>query len=229
MGRFACIALAATIAAAAPARADDRARFVRKLDDAREVLVEALSGEGRTIPPRLLARARAIAIFPGVVKGGFVWGGRYGEGVVLSQDEAGAWSAPAYFTLAGGSWGLQIGLQSTDVVLLVMNDRGLHALLKQKATLGADAEVAAGPSSASAEADVDVALRAEILSYTRARGLFAGVSVDGARIARSDRINGGLYGRPVTVDEILIERSVDVPEEARRLVDLLKERADRGR
>ncbi len=189
-------------------------KYSRKLNDAREVVVEAMNAPGKAIPPALLRNCKAIAIFPGTIKAGFIVAGRYGEGIVMTRDTEGKWSAPAFFTIAGGSYGLQIGIQSMDVVLLIMNDRGLQALLKQKFTIGADVAVTAGPASVSGDADIDVFLKADILSYTRSKGLFAGLAVNGARMAASPNMNREFYGRKISVDEIIIHRSVDAPAAA---------------
>lgn len=210
--KFSSFALVLLLAAALPGHTESK--YARKLNDAREVLAQAMSHEGKAIPPQLLKRAKAIAIFPNTIKAGFVVAGRYGEGVVLSHAEDGSWSAPAFFTVAGGSYGLQIGVQSMDIVLLIMNDRGLQALLKQKATIGADVAVTAGPASVSGDADIDVFMKADILSYTRAKGLFAGIAVNGARIAASPRMNHEFYGRDISVDDIIVRRMVDAPAAA---------------
>lgn len=198
-------------------------RYEAKLTAAEAVIAEAVTRSGAAIPAEYIKRARAIAIFPGVVRGGFIYGARYGEGVVLGRAESGKWSAPAFFTLAGGSFGLQAGLESTDVVLLIMNQKGLSALLKQRFTIGGEISVAAGPNSASAAGDIDIALKADILSYTRSRGLFAGIAVNGARMAFSPRMNREFYSRAVTADEIIIQQSIERPAAANGLLRRLDE------
>lgn len=208
---------------AAPAWAASREE--RRLEDAREVLEAALEGPN-AIPPRLLERAKGVAIFSGIVRGGFIWGGRAGSGVLLVRGEDGSWSPPAFISIAGGSWGLQVGLQSVDAVFLVMNDRGLRSLMKNRSTLGADAAVTAGPTSASGEAAVDAALKAEILAYTRARGAYAGISLQGSHVWQDSRANENLYGRRLTVERIVLRREVEMPEAARPLVEVLERGAE---
>lgn len=206
----------------AAARQSVKERFDKKLLDAAEVLEAAISREGNPIPHGLLERARAIVIFPGVVKAGLFFGARYGEGVLVVRDDDGTWSPPAYYTIKGGSWGLQIGAQSMDIVLLVMDREGLRALLKQKFTIGADMHVTAGPQSFNADVEQDVALKGTIYSYTRSRGLFAGVALDGARISPTNRNNHRYYGADYTVDDIVIRRKPEMPSAAKKLIKLLE-------
>ncbi len=211
-------AVAALVASLAVPSHAIEARLARKLDDARDVIEMARSSDGISIPAAVLARARAVAIFPGTIKAGFIFGLRAGDGVVLSRDDQGGWSAPAFYSLASASGGLQAGIQSVDVVLVIMNDRGLRALLKNKTTLGGDINITAGPASASGEAVTDLALRSEVLAYTRARGIFAGVSLQGGSIAPSRRMNRSAYGRDIDVDEIIMQRGVAAPAEAEGLI-----------
>lgn len=196
-------------------------RYEKKLAAAEIVIADAMTRSGAAIPADYLKRARAIAIFPGVVRGGFLYGARYGEGVVLGRAESGEWTAPAFFSVTGGSFGLQAGLESADIVLLIMNQKGLQALLKQRFTIGGEISVAAGPNSASAAGDIDIALKADILSYTRSRGLFAGIAVNGARMAFSPKMNREFYARAITADEIIIQNSVERPEAAAGLLQRL--------
>ena len=198
-------------------------RYEAKLAAADIALSEAVARSGASIPADYIKRARAIAIFPGVVRGGFLYGARYGEGVVMARNAENKWSAPAFFTLTGGSFGLQAGLESTDVILLIMNQKGLQALLKQRFTIGGEISVAAGPNSASAAGDIDIALKADILSYTRSRGLFAGIAVNGARMAFSPRMNREFYTRAVTADEIVVQQSIARPAAAGSLLRRLDE------
>lgn len=189
-----------------------------KLARANEVLAYGLD---RGIPPALLARAKAVAIFPDVVKGSLIWGARHGEGVILSRAEDGTWSGPAFFTITGGSWGIQAGIRNYDVVLLIMNDRGLGALLNERVTLGGDIGITLGPTGPMGEADVDMAMRAEVLSYSWGRGLHVGASVQSAVLLPKSAWNREVYGRAITPAEILIQRSAQAPESARGLIETL--------
>ncbi|TMQ69553.1 MAG: lipid-binding SYLF domain-containing protein, partial [Candidatus Eisenbacteria bacterium] len=149
-----------------------------RLRRAREVYRELIQTPDRQIPQALQDQCKCVAVFPHVVKAAFGVGGRYGKGVVSCRTEAGLWSPPAPFTLAGGSWGFQIGAEAADVVLFFMTDHGAKSLLESKFTLGASAALAAGPEGRAAEAETDIKLNAEIYSYARAKGLFAGLSLD---------------------------------------------------
>jgi lipid-binding SYLF domain-containing protein len=158
------------------------------------------------IPPSLLGNAYGIAIIPGVVKGAFIIGGRYGEGVLMVRNSGGGWSNPTFLSIGGGSFGWQIGGQSTDVILVFKSQRSIENIKKGKFTLGADAAVAAGPVGRRVEGATDVMLKAEILSYSRSRGFFAGVSLEGSVLNILWKDNGTYYGRNVTVDDIFFGR-----------------------
>lgn len=169
------------------------------------------------IPPSLLGNAYGIAIIPGVIKGAFIIGGRYGEGVLLVRNKGGGWSNPTFLSIGGGSFGWQIGGQSTDVILVFKSQRSVDDIKKGKFTLGADAAVAAGPVGRRAEGATDVMLKAEILSYSRSRGFFAGVSLEGSVLNILWKENGAYYGRQgVTVDDIFKGR-VREPASAAKL------------
>lgn len=213
--------VALTLIVCVAASAGPESRYTRKLAESQTALEQMLTTPGNPIPPALFHSCKAIAIFPSVVRAGFIFGGRYGEGVVLTRNDQNQWSSPAFFSIAGGSWGLQIGVQSADVVLFIMNDRGLEALLKQKFTIGADMSVAAGPNSVNAAGDIDLALRADIYSYVRSRGLFAGIAVNGARMAFSPRMNREYYTQSYTVDDIIVRRTSPVNDDAKSLVQRL--------
>lgn len=159
------------------------------------------------IPPSLLGNAYGIAIIPGVVKGAFIIGGRYGEGVLMVRNSGGGWSNPTFLSIGGGSFGWQIGGQSTDVILVFKSQRSIENIKKGKFTLGADAAVAAGPVGRRVEGATDVMLKAEILSYSRSRGFFAGVSLEGSVLNILWKDNGAYYGRNVTVDDIFFGRA----------------------
>jgi lipid-binding SYLF domain-containing protein len=190
------------------------------VDAATEVL-QALSGLSvKGIPPALMQDARGVAVLPNVVKAGFVVGGRYGRGVVLVRGPEGGWSNPLFVTLAGGGVGWQAGIQSTDLVLVFKTRTSLDRILrgKGKLTLGADAGVAAGPVGRQAEAGTDAQLKAEIYSYSRSRGLFAGVSLEGAALLADTDANEGFYGlRGGRAEDVLALRGVPIPVEAERL------------
>lgn len=187
------------------------------------------------IPQNLLDKARCVVVIPSVLKAAFGVGGSYGRGAMVCRtghDFKGSWGAPSMMVLEGGSFGFQIGGQATDFVLLVMNDRGAHSLLHSKVKLGGDVSAAAGPVGRSAEADTDAYMRAEILTYSRARGLFAGVSLEGATLHPDGEGNEALYGKGVTAEDIVFRSSTTRPESADQLVSILRkaspqERAER--
>jgi lipid-binding SYLF domain-containing protein len=192
-----------------------------KIRLATEVYLELLEVEEREVPQALLDEASCVAVIPGVIKGAFGWGGRHGRGV-LSCRNNGSWSAPVFVTLSGGSFGLQIGAQSTDVVLFIVKERSVRSLLRSKFTLGGDLSVAAGPVGRSAELGTDIRLRAEIYSYAKSRGLFAGVSVEGARLAPHRKSIDKYYGRSLSAEEILFGSAIDeLPAESRDLIEAL--------
>lgn len=172
------------------------AKEVTKVSEANQVFKEMMAIPENAIPPTLLSNAHAIAIIPGLFKASFIFGGRYGEGVVLVRNSDGSWSNPAFITMAGGSIGWQLGMQSTDVILVFKGQRSLDGLLNHKITLGLDAAIAAGPVGRRAEADTDVQLEAEIYSYSRSRGLFAGVSLSGAVVQINYDANTAFYDQP---------------------------------
>src|SRR6202163_415068 len=178
------------------------------------------------IPQDLIDKARCVIVFPSVVKAAFIVGGSYGRGVMLCRthkDFTGPWGAPAMMALEGGSVGFQIGGEATDFVILVMNNRGVDSLLHSKVKLGADAAVAAGPKGRDAQASTDVTLRAEMLSYSRSRGAFAGVSLEGSTLRADGGANEKLYGKGVTAAEIVEEGKREAPEEARELDSRLQQ------
>ena len=187
------------------ARSDQVDRVIK----AATVLEEIMSAPDKAIPNSVLAKAEGIAVFPSTVKGGFIFGAHRGRGVISVRDrDAGSWSAPAFLTLTGGSFGAQIGGQAIDVVLVIMNRQGLENLLGNQFKLGVDASVAAGPVGREAEVSTDVQMRATILSYSRARGLFAGVTLKGTAIRRDKDSNEDFYGQPYETREIVLEGRV---------------------
>jgi lipid-binding SYLF domain-containing protein len=201
-----------------------------RLETSGLVMEEILKGPD-TIPQDLLDKAECVIVVPSVTKVAVGIGGSYGRGAMVCRSGAnfdGPWGAPAMYALEGGSFGLQLGGQSTDVVLLVMNSRGVEALLSSKVTLGANMSVAAGPKGRDAAASTDATLRAEMLSYSRSRGLFAGVSLEGTSLRPDDDANEEVYGRAVTARDILLGAGIPVPAAGRRLIDLLQAKAPRN-
>lgn len=176
----------------------------------------------QSIPESLLKGCTAIAIFPSTVSFGLGIGGKYGQGIIMVKDEkAKEWSAPAFFTIAGGSLGIQIGGQATDFILLVMNRRSVDGILQGKFKLGADAAVSAGPVGRNAEASIDVHFKGGILSYSRSRGLFAGIKLEGDVLAQHWDANKNLYGKDLSAKEILLENKAKMPKSAANLIKIL--------
>ena len=195
-----------------------------RLRNADTVLKEILKVPDN-IPQELLDKARCVIVMPSVLKAAFVVGGSYGRGTMVCRtgnDFSGPWGAPAMYALEGGSIGLQIGGEATDFVLLVMNDRGADSLLHSKVKLGADASVAAGPVGRTAAADTDAYMRSEILSYSRARGVFAGISLEGSTLRPDNDANRNLYGRSLTAAQIIKESEVQAPAVANDLIAQLQ-------
>src|SRR5437868_1848100 len=187
-----------------------------RLENAGTVMREILKVPD-DIPQDLLDKARCVVVMPSVLKAAFVVGGSYGRGTMVCRtrhDFSGPWGAPAMYALEGGSVGLQIGGEATDFVLLVMNDRGADSLLRSKVKLGADASVAAGPVGRTAAADTDAYMRSEILSYSRARGVFAGISLEGSTLRPDNDGNRNLYGHAVTAAQIIKGSEVQAPAAA---------------
>jgi lipid-binding SYLF domain-containing protein len=180
------------------------------------------------IPQELLSKAECVIVIPSMTKVAIGIGGSYGRGAMVCRSGKtfnGSWGAPAMYSLEGGSFGLQLGAESTDVVFLVMNARGVTALLDSKVKLGGNASAAAGPKGRSVEASTDASMRAEILSYSRSRGLFAGVSLSGTSIRPDDEANQQVYGRKITARNIVTGPSIAVPESGRHLVGVLEKNA----
>src|SRR6266436_122869 len=175
---------------------------VKRVQSAATVLDEIMGTPDKGIPKEVLESAKCVAVVPSMIKGGFIIGARYGKGVATCRTSSG-WSAPAPITIAGGSWGLQFGGEAVDLVMLVMNDKGMEHLLSSKFKLGAEGSVAAGPVGRQAEANTDWKMRSEVLSYSRARGIFAGLELNGAVIKQDDDDTRHLYGKEVPFKEIL--------------------------
>jgi lipid-binding SYLF domain-containing protein len=192
-----------------PACAGDRADEVKRVQASADVLDEVMAAPDKGIPQEIMKSAVCIGVVPSVKKGGFIFGAEYGKGVATCRTADG-WSAPAPFEVVGGSWGLQIGGEAVDLVMLVMNQKGMERLLSSKFKLGADASVAAGPVGRHAEGDTDWKLAAEILTYSRARGLFAGVTLNGAVVQQDGGATRAFYGRDTSFRAIL-QGSVNAP------------------
>lgn len=210
------------IATAVPAALAGQVEEDRAADAAR-VLGEILRIPEESIPDKLLFEAQAIAVIPSVIKAGFGIGGRRGRGLIAVRGKDGTWSNPVYITLTGGSFGFQVGVQSTDVILVFKTARGVDSIVSGKFTLGADASVAAGPVGRSAQASTDERLKAEILSYSRARGLFAGVALDGTRLSIDNKSNQKVYGEGHTARAIFEGRAGNGSEATIAFRDKLEE------
>jgi SH3 domain-containing YSC84-like protein 1 len=178
---------------------------IKRIDAAAKVLDEIMATPDKGIPTRVLEDAKCVAVVPSMKKGGFIVGARYGKGVATCRTQSG-WSAPAPFIVEGGSWGLQIGAEAVDLVMLVMNDKGMEHLLASKFKLGAEGSAAAGPVGRQAEANTDWKMRAEVLTYSRARGVFGGLELNGAVIKQDDDDTRLLYGKAVPFGDILTGR-----------------------
>src|SRR6202165_3452025 len=211
--------------ASAQTKVDDRLR------DSGRVLKEILDVPD-SIPQALLDKADCVVVFPSVLKAAFIVGGSYGRGAMScrqGQDFRGPWGAPTMMALEGGSFGFQIGGQATDFVLLVMNESGASGILASKVKLGADASIAAGPVGRDASADTDATLRAQILSYSRARGLFAGVSLEGSTIRPDNGDNRRVYGREIPASDIVLAGVVAAPPAAEQLISTLDAKTPKHR
>lgn len=187
-----------------------------------------MASPDQTIPEEMLAKCKAIAIYPNVLKGGFIFAGRFGRGVVLRKDEkTGKWGPVAFSTIGGASWGFQIGGSATDLILVIMNERGLNGLLSSQCTLGGDASAAAGPVGRNAEMATDLTLRAGVLSYSRSRGLFGGIALDGAVLTQDNNSNTLYYGKPMTSRDILMNHAVKIQPSSKVLVNALNDYSSR--
>lgn len=196
-------------------------KWTKLVETSGKVLSEIQKMPDESIPGDLMKSCAAIAVFPNTVSAGLGIGGKYGQGIIMVRDKRGRWSSPAIFTLAGGSIGFQIGGQASDIVLLIMNRRSVDGILEGKFKLGADASVAAGPIGREAEASTDARLGG-ILSYSRSRGLFAGVKLEGAVITEHWEGNEELYGKSLSAEEILLKNKARMPGSAKRIIKVLK-------
>jgi len=195
------------------------------------VVMEEIMNTPENIPQEILEKAECVIVFPSVLKLAVGIGGSYGRGAMVCRTGdgfKGPWGAPAMYALEGGSFGFQLGGQATDLVLLVMNDRGAQSILSSKVKLGADASAAAGPKGRDASADTDAYLRAEILSYSRSRGLFAGISLEGSTLRPDDDASEQVYGRKIKARDIVLGGKTTVPVSGRHLVSVLQKGAPRN-
>jgi len=197
-----------------------REATVDRLDHAGAVLHEIMSAPDRGIPEEVLDHAKCVAVVPHMLKGGFVFGAENGRGVATCRTATG-WSAPAFFTITGGSWGLQIGIEGVDLVMIIQDDRGIQHLINSNFELGGDASAAAGPVGRHASADTDWKLNTEVLTYSRAKGAFAGLTLTGAAIRRDDDSTEAIYGHDVSTRRIL-GGEVAVPDSARSFLDAVR-------
>lgn len=211
-----------------PLFAADQAALESRIAQSIDVLGQIMQSPDQSIPEELLAKCKAIAIYPRVIKGAFIFGGRFGQGVVLKHnDKTGEWVGPAFSTIGGGNWGFQIGGQATDLILVIMNENGLNSLLNSKFTLGADASIAAGPIGRTSSGGTDLTLQASIVTYSRSYGLFAGVSLDGAVVTQDNNSNSLYYGKSVSSSEILNGQAGAPPSSASKLIDALNDYSKR--
>lgn len=221
------VAVACLILAAGVVYAQDLNKEQKRLEESGIVMQEVLNIPDN-IPHDLLEKAECVIVFPSVVKAAFIVGAEYGRGAMVcrtGEKFRGRWGAPAMYALEGGSFGFQIGGEATDLILLVMNDRGMESILSSKVKLGADASVAGGPKGRDASADTDGWMRAEILSYSRSRGLFAGVSLEGSTLRPDDDASEQVYGRAIKAKDIVRNENMTVPATGRQLVNVLQKSA----
>jgi SH3 domain-containing YSC84-like protein 1 len=214
----------------ASTRADDKGKDEDRLNSAGQVIKEILDIPD-DIPQSLLDKADCVIVLPSVLKAAFMIGGSYGRGAMTCRSGdnfQGPWGAPTMMALEGGSFGFQIGGQATDFVLLVMNQDGARAILNSKVKLGANASAAAGPVGRDAEADTDVTLRAEVLTYSRSRGLFAGISLEGSTLRPDNDANARIYGKTLDAKEISLHSAVPSPEAARLLINTLNQHSPKN-
>jgi len=210
--------------------ADDSAKEQQRVTEAGNVIKDLVNASNG-IPTNLLNKSECVIVLPSVKKAGFIVGASYGRGVMTCRTGAnfnGPWSAPTMMQSTGGSFGLQAGGQATDFVILVLNDKGARALMKGKLKLGADASVAAGPVGRDAEASTNAGMSAEMLSYSRAQGVFAGVSLSGATLGPDSGANQNLYGKKLTAEQIIEGKAVKTPASAKDLLSVLEAKSPKN-
>jgi len=215
---FAAISMMACFLGTSAFAADKEAKVVDRLDASTDLMSSMMKADDKGVPQDLLDKAKCVVLVPGMKKAGFIVGAKYGRGFAMCRRDSGAgWSAPAAVRMEGGSVGFQIGGSEQDVLLLVMNDTGMKHLISSKFTLGGDATVSAGPVGRDASAQTDATLRAEMLSYSRSRGLFAGIALTGATLRPDDDANKELYGHEVSNQDVLMGK-VSTPAAAEKLI-----------
>ncbi len=225
-------ALAVTLALSIPsiptASAASKAEEKERARKAATAFREIMGAPDQAVPLELLDRAQCVAVFPSVKKGGFIVGGQYGKGLISCRRSEGSWGSPAYFTIGGGSFGLQIGGQAVDLVLLVMNKSGVEGLLQDKFEIGAGAGASAGPVGRNTHVSTDVLLKSTIVSYSRSRGLFAGLELKGAVIMQDNGANRDIYDRDISAREIIIDGKVRTPPEIVEFPNVLRKFSPKG-
>ena len=192
-----------------------------RLEHAGNVLHEIMAAPDKGIPEEVLEHAKCVAVVPHMLKGGFVFGGENGRGVATCRTSSG-WSAPVFFAITGGSWGLQIGVEGVDLVMIIQNDRGMRQLLSSKFEIGGDASAAAGPVGRHASANTDWKMDAEILTYSRARGAFAGLTLDGSSVRRDDDSTRDIYG-PHVSNRSILQGNVAAPASAHSFLNAVRD------
>ena len=219
--RLLTLTLAMTLGATLLVAEEDTRKTDERLNDAASLFTEIMTAPDRALPQRVLDKASCVVLVPGMMKGAFMVGGKYGRGYAVCRAASGqGWGPPAAIRIEGGSFGLQIGFSSSDVVLLVMNERGMKRLTQDKFTIGGEATAAVGPLGRDATAQTDAMMTAEILSWSRSKGVFAGASLDGATLRNDLDENRNMYGKPWTSREILTSGATP-PAAARKLLDAL--------
>jgi SH3 domain-containing YSC84-like protein 1 len=214
----------------APVHADDKSHDEDRLENSGEVLKEIMNIPD-DIPQNLIDKADCVIVIPSVLKAAFIVGGSYGRGAMSCRSGEtfqGPWGAPTMIALEGGSFGFQLGGQATDFVILVMNQGGARSILNSKVKVGGDASAAAGPVGRDAEADTDVTMRAELLTYSRARGLFAGISLEGSTLRPDNDANERIYGRKLDAKEIVLHGAVPIPHSAKILIETLNQHSPKN-
>ena len=221
MKRFMTIVALFGLGVASVACAETREDVQNRLDNAALVLHQIMAAPDKGIPEEVLEHAKCIAIVPHMIKGGFVFGAENGRGVATCRT-ANGWSAPAFFAITGGSWGLQIGVEGVDLVMIIQGDRGMQRMEATNFEIGADASAAAGPVGRHASADTDWKLNTEILTYSRAKGAFAGLTLTGADVRRDDDSMEAFYGHDISTRRVL-RGEVATPASANRFIDAVRE------
>ena len=227
---FLCVAIlcALTLPTLPSSSAASKAEEKERAKKATIAFREIMGAPDQAVPLELLDRAQCVAVFPSVKKGGFIVGGQYGKGLISCRRSEGSWGAPAFFTIGGGSFGLQIGGQAVDLVLLIMNSSGVEGLLQDKFEIGAGAGVSAGPVGRNTHVSTDVLLKSQIVSYSRSRGLFAGLELKGAVIMQDNTANRDIYDRDISAREIIVDGKVRTPPDIEGFPNVLRKFSPRG-